>query len=99
MGVFCYPLHRCIAVLYGSREFVFGGEPVINRDHNTADAVGELAAQHIVRIQVAQYPSPTVEIDQNGKGRSSLRRIDAYRYLTSWASYLAILYLSGCFWC
>ena len=45
-------------------EFVFGGHAVVDRNDPAARGIGETAADHIVRFEVAQQPATAVILDQ-----------------------------------
>ena len=52
------------AVVHRAWEGGLGAHPVIDRDHGAAAAIAQLAAQHVVRVEVADDEPAAVEIDQ-----------------------------------
>ena len=55
------------AILHGRRKRGLGRFPILHREHRAARAVGERAADDIVRVEIADHPAAAVEIDQRGQ--------------------------------
>ena len=60
---------------------MFGGKPIVHRDHGGAALRGNLAADHVVRVEIADHPSAAVKEDQQ-RQRSGSGTIYAKRHPT-----------------
>jgi hypothetical protein len=63
------PSGRGEAVVDRGREAVLGAHAVVDRDDRAARAVGELAAEHVVGVEVADGPAAAVEVHQHRRRR------------------------------
>src|SRR4030095_13495447 len=57
-------------VVYRGGELVLGGQTIVHRDHAHARRGGELAAEHVVGLEIAAHPADAVEVDVRGQGRA-----------------------------
>jgi len=74
-----------VAIVEGGRERMFGGQPVINGDHQHLQSVGQLTADKVVGIQATHHPAATVHIKDAwpaGIGRGCRGLINAYAHAT-----------------
>ena len=82
-GVGGNPFRRGDGVVDGGGEFVLGREAVIDRDHDQLALMGELAADHVMGIEIADHPAAAVEEHQAWREAvglaQRLRRVDARR--------------------
>ena len=80
-GVVGDPFRRRDGVVDGGGKFVLGREPVIDRDHDQLAFVGQLAAHHVVGIEIADHPAAAVKEHQARREAVGLpqlcRRVDA----------------------
>ena len=77
--VLSHPNRGGMAVIHGSREFVFGGEPVVDRNDDSPGPARQHPAHTVVALDVAEHPSATVKIHNAGTRAAALRRIDSNR--------------------
>ncbi len=63
------PGGRGEAILDRGREFVLGRQAVVDRDDGAAGGIGEMAAERVVRFDIADDPAAAVEIDQHRQVR------------------------------
>ena len=66
------------AVVRRGREAVLGAEPVVDRQHRDAGLQRQLAAQHVVRVAVADGPAAAVEVHQQ-RQRAGRRPVQPQR--------------------
>ena len=64
LGVVGDPFRRGDGVVDGGGEFVLGREAVIDRDHDQLALVGQLAAHHVMGIEIADHPAAAVKEHQ-----------------------------------
>ena len=72
-------------VVGGGGEFVLGGQAIVHRDHAGAGLRGELPAEDVMRLQIADHPAAAVEVDVDRQPRGvghSRRPVEAERDLT-----------------
>jgi hypothetical protein len=62
------------AVVDGGWKAMLRPHPVVDRHHRAARAVGELAAQGVVGVEVADDPAPAVKVDERRQRRSARAR-------------------------
>ena len=63
-GVVHHPVKRMQGIVVGGRERVLGGQTVVHRKHGATAGITQLAAQHIVGVDVANHPTTAVVVDQ-----------------------------------
>jgi len=51
-------------VVHGGGKLVLGRQPVIDRDHDQLAFVGQLAAHHVMGIEVADHPAAAMKEHQ-----------------------------------
>ncbi len=61
-GVIGDPADSRERVFGSGRELVLGRVPVVDRDHDRAGPVAEVAAERVIRIVTAQHPASAVEV-------------------------------------
>ena len=70
-------------VVDGCREFVLGRKPIVDGDHDQLALMGELAADHVVRFEIADHPAAAVKEHETWSEpvllAQRLRRVDARR--------------------
>ena len=69
-----HPARGGDAVVHGSREAVLRAHAVVHRHHRATGAEGQLAAQRVVRVQVADDPAAAVVVHQHRRRRLALGR-------------------------
>ena len=65
VGVGLHPMHGGEAVLVGCGEYVLRRHAVVDRDHGTVCGVGDLAADPVMAVEVAQHPAAAVIVDEH----------------------------------
>ena len=77
------PFRRGDGVVDGGGEFVLGREAIVDRDHDQLALIGELAADDVVGVEIADHPAAAMEEHQAGARPfvlpQLLRHIDARR--------------------
>ena len=73
-GVVAHPARGGDAVVHRGREAVLRAHAVVHRHHRAAGGVGQLAAQRVVRVQVADDPAAAVVVHQHRRRALALRR-------------------------
>src|SRR5581483_6790828 len=56
------PACRCVTVFQASRKFIFGGQMVIDRNHQCTRQICQAPAMRIFRVEIPHNPPTTVEI-------------------------------------
>jgi hypothetical protein len=79
--VFGDPLGRGVAIVGRRRELVLGGESVIDRHDDGTGLLGEVAADGVVGLERADYPTAAVEEDEERPRCAPVGRVDAERNL------------------
>jgi len=97
LRVLGHPLGRGEAILDPGGKLVLGREPVVDRNGDASDLVGERAAWRVVRIEIADDPSAAMKENQHRERPTALRRIDANRNRTGRPGNLPILDLENFF--
>jgi len=64
-GVITHPARGRDAVVHRGGETMLGSHAVVHRDHGAAGGNGQLAAQRVVGVQVADHPATAVEVHQH----------------------------------
>ncbi len=67
------PARRGDGVVHRRGKAVLGTEAIVDRDHRAHREVGELAARHVVRLEVADGPAAAVEEHQRRQHLAVLR--------------------------
>src|SRR5581483_10028877 len=80
-SVCSYPFGRSKTILGRGWKFVLGCQPIIHGNDDAPGSIRQAATDAIMRIQVADHPAATVEVDEERKGSASLRGIDSDRDL------------------
>jgi DNA-binding transcriptional LysR family regulator len=72
------PLHGCETIVDGARELVFRGKPVVYCNHACACFIRQSATEGIVRVEVTDHPTATMEEYDRRQGRAPVRyrRVD-----------------------
>ena len=77
------PFCRGDRVIGGGGKFVLGREAVIDRDHDQRACIGELAADDVVGVEIADHPAAAMEEHQRRRKpvltARLLRHVDAGR--------------------
>ena len=77
------PFGRGDAVLDGGGKAVLGREPVIDGEHQQLAFMGELAADHVMGLEIADHPAAAMEEDEAGRKAvllaQRLRRVEPRR--------------------
>ena len=63
-GIAGDPFRRRDGVVDGGGKFVLGRQAIIDRDHDQLAFIGELAAHHVVGIEIADHPAAAVKEHQ-----------------------------------
>ena len=67
------PCRRGDGVIDGGRKFMLGRQAIIDGDNDELTFVGQLAAHHIVGIEIADHPAAAMEKHQAGARPPALR--------------------------
>ena len=76
----------------GRWKLVFRREPVIDRDDHRRRLLGNGAAHSVVRIQVAEYETAAVEVNQRGSDTPVPGRIKAHGHIAFWSRHREIFH-------
>ena len=58
------PCRRGDGVIDGGGKFVLGRQPIIDGDHDELTFVGQLAAHHVMGIEIADHPAAAMKEHQ-----------------------------------
>ena len=58
------PFQRCGDIVEGAGEAGLGGQSVVDMEHRYAGLDGELGAEHVVAVEIAEHPAAAMRIDQ-----------------------------------
>jgi hypothetical protein len=80
-GLAAHPARGGQHVVDGGGKAVFGAHAVVDRDHRAPRAVGQLPAQHVVRVEIADDPATAVVVHQHRQraGARTQRPVQAHR--------------------
>ena len=67
LGVLDRPRQRRIGIVVGDGKDVLGRHAIVDRHHGALGGVGDLAADPVVAVEVAQHPAAAVIVDVHGQ--------------------------------
>ena len=62
---------HCVAAIASigrGRKLVLGRKPVVDREHHEAGLVGDLPADDVIAVEIADHPAAAVVEDERGRG-------------------------------
>ena len=78
-GLRAHPARGGVGVFDGRGEAVLRRHAVVDRHHRAARAVGQLAAQRVMRVEIADDPAAAVVVDQHRQRARAVLPIGRYR--------------------